>query len=130
MAVESWDPAATGLQARHRDILNRAVASLETGSIELNDDEQAWLRPAMQLDAAAWQAFSTEHATTTLVAWIKILTLVERDLSGFEAGSRSPVLALLKVLKARNEVPPDLFAWIRSHTTNRFLPYGSLADRL
>lgn len=96
----------------------------------LTDDEQALLRPAMSIDSEAWVSFAAAESDEVIREWIKVLTLVERDLVGFEAGSRSPVLPLLRVLKSRNALPEDLFAWIKSHTENRFLPYGSLADRL
>ena len=130
MTVESWDPSATGLTSSHRDILNQVVAQIEEGAVELGDIEQASLRPIMLLDAEQWRLFVSKDTDESIEAWIKVLTLIERDLNGFEAGSRSPVLTLIKVLKSRNALPDDLFAWIKSHTRNRFLPYGSLADRL
>ena len=99
-------------------------------TIELTDDEQTLLRPVMLIDVEAWRSFVEAESDETIEAWIKVLTLIERDLNGFEAGARSPVLTLLKVLKSRNTLPGDLFSWIKTHTQNRFLPYGSLADRL
>ena len=84
----------------------------------------------MLVDSEEWRSFVATELDATVEAWIRVLTLVERDFSGFEAGSRSPVLTLIKVLKSRNALSGDLFEWIKSHTQNRFLPYGSLADRL
>lgn len=84
----------------------------------------------MLVDSEAWRSFVGTESDATIEAWIKVLTVIERDFSGFEAGSRSPVLTLIRVLKARNALPGDLFLWIKSHTENRFLPYGSLSDRL
>ena len=84
----------------------------------------------MLVDADAWQSFVAAESDASIKDWIKVLTLIERDFNGFEAGSRSPVLTLIKVLKSRNALPDNLFSWIKSHTENRFLPYGSLADRL
>ena len=130
MTVESWDPTAAGLSAKHRQILTQAVTSLEGGALCLTDDEQATLRPAMRSDGDAWTRFVATESDDTIEAWIKVLTLVERDLNGFEVGNDSPVLPLIKVLKQRDSLPNDLFAWIKSNTSNRFLPYGSLADRL
>ncbi len=130
VTVESWDPSAASLTSRHRVILNHAAEQLESGTIVLSDDEQALLRPVMLMDDDVWQAFVATESTASLEAWIRVLTLVERDVNGFEAGSRSPVLKLIKALKARDAIPADLFGWIKSHTQNRFLPYGSLADRL
>ena len=98
--------------------------------MQLTDDEQALLRPTMVVEAEAWRSFVAEESNASVEAWIKVLTLVERNLNGFEAGNRSPVLTLIHVLKSRDALPDDLFAWIKTHTQNRFLPYGSLADRL
>ncbi|MCY4094113.1 MAG: hypothetical protein OXG05_03185 [Gammaproteobacteria bacterium] len=130
MTVESWDPSATTLTSSHRAILNHAASQLETDVFSLTDDEQALLRPTMHVDSDAWWSFSATESDATIEAWIKVLTLVERDFNGFEAGSRSPVLTLIKVLRTRNALSGNLFVWIKSHTENRFLPYGSLSDRL
>jgi len=51
-------------------------------------------------------------------------------LPGFELGARSPVIALVRLLKQRGEYPDDLTGWVKANTDNRFLPYGSLLDRL
>lgn len=103
---------------------------LESETLALTDDEQALLRPIMLVDGELWQSFVAAESDVSIEAWIKVLTLIERDFNGFEAGNRSPVLTLIKVLKSRNALPDGLFAWIKAHTQNRFLPYGSLADRL
>ena len=130
MTVDSWDPSAASLTSRHRVILNKAVSQLESESLQFTDDEQALLRPTMLVSSEAWQSFADSESNASVEAWIKVLTLVERDFNGFEAGNRSPVLTLIKVLKERDALPDDLFSWIKAHTRNRFLPYGSLADRL
>jgi hypothetical protein len=51
-------------------------------------------------------------------------------LLGFETGPKSPVIALARALRKRGEYPDDLTAWIKVNTDNRFLPHGSLMDRL
>ena len=129
-SVESWDPSAKVLTPRHRDILNHAASQLDAAAIDLTDDDQALLRPVMNFDAGSWRSFVESESDITLVHWAKVLTIIERDMNGFDAGSRSPVLVLVKTLKARNALPTELFAWIKVHTRNRFLPYGSLSDRL
>ena len=44
--------------------------------------------------------------------------------------SFAPVIPLVAELKRRGDYPNDLTAWIKANTDNRFLPYGSLMDRL
>ena len=130
LSVQSWDPAARELTSAHREILQKASERMRSAGLQLSEEEQALLRPVMQLGADLWLSFISPEATDDIVAWIRLLTLIERDLSGFEAGDKSPVLPMLRELKKRNAVPTDLFAWIRANTRNRFLPYGSLGDRL
>ncbi len=130
MSVESWDPSISTLTPRHRAILMQLTEQLPLERLELNDDDRSFLRPAMHLDAAAWESFVSSESDATVIAWSKVLTLIERDFNGFELGSSSPVLAMIKVIKQRDILPVELFSWIKAHTRNRFLPYGNLADRL
>ena len=51
-------------------------------------------------------------------------------LPNWEALGRSPVIPLVAELKRRGRYPRELTGWIKANTTNRFLPYGSLLDRL
>ena len=127
--VESWDPSAADLSVQHKASLGRAVGYLESMN-ELPEEDQTLLRPTMQVGADVWRNFCESVADEELVNWIRVLTLLERDCGGFEAGANSPVLTLISVLKARGTLPKGLFKWIRDHSENRFLPYGSLANRL
>ena len=40
------------------------------------------------------------------------------------------MIALARLLRERDDYSAELTAWIRSVSSNRFLPYGSLSDRL
>ena len=128
--VQGWDPAQNALTKRHYEIISTAISQLDSTTVELSEDEQALLRPTMNLAANDWREFVRHVETPELVNWIKVMTLIERDIQGFDVGAKSPVLALIGVLRNRNAVPAGLFKWIRANTANRFLPYGSLADRL
>jgi len=65
-----------------------------------------------------------------LLDLIRLFTLAEQQLPGWEAGAASPVVPLAALLRKRGGYPADLNAWIKSHSRNRFLPYGNLMDRL
>ena len=43
----------------------------------------------------------------------------------WEAGNKSPVIPLVKILKERGDFEADLRKWIKSNTKNRYLPNGS-----
>lgn len=127
--IEHWQPSA-GMSEAHRSLLQIAHASLEQKDFGLTQDEIDVLRAAVHSDRAAWVKFAENETPETIVAWIHVLTVAEREISGFETGKRSPVLVLISLLKQREAVPADLFQWIKANTTNRFLPYGDLLDRL
>ena len=57
-------------------------------------------------------------------------TLGEMQHGSWQAGAKSPVVPLVKVLKQRGKFDPALARWIKDHTTNRFLPYGDLSAML
>lgn len=127
--IEHWQPSA-GLSEEHRSLLQLAHASLEKKDFGLAKEEIDKLRTAVHSDRAAWMKFAEKESTETIVTWIRVLTVAEREISSLETGKRSPVLALISLLKQRDAVPADLFQWIKANTNNRFLPYGDLLDRL
>jgi len=73
---------------------------------------------------SAWEiarALDSESA----ISLVRLFTLVEDQVSGWEAGNKSPVIWLVKVLKERGDLEADLRKWIKSNTKNRYLPHGS-----
>ena len=92
-----------------------------------------WRQPAltlMKLPADVWAPLLAMQDDAKLIRIAKWLTVAEMKLPGWEAGARSPVIAIVRELRRRNAYPKELTAWIKANTTNRFLPHGSLADRL
>lgn len=129
--VGTWDPGdRVTLSERHLECVRRAGTHLEDADFGLDEAELRLLAPVMSLDADQWDAAARQEDAPELIAWIRFFTLAEARLPGFEAGAKSPVIPLARVLRARGEYPADLTAWIRAHSDNRFLPHGSLLDRL
>ena len=56
----------------------------------------------------------------------RLFTILERDLSGWEGGKFCPVIYIVKELRKRGGSIVELKRWIRTHSTNRYLPYGSV----
>ncbi len=79
---------------------------------------------------ADWSAAAIELPDADIVSLIRLFTLAEPQLPGWEAGAKSPVVPLAAILRKRDGYPDGLTKWIKTNTTNRFLPYGSLMDRL
>ena len=73
---------------------------------------------------------SRGRESARLTGWLKALVLAEESIPGCDAGAKSPAIQLARLLRERGDYPGELTAWIKSVSSNRFLPYGSLADRL
>ena len=129
--VETWDPtAARAFGERQVELIRKACRNLNAGELGLTVGERGELAPLMTADAEVWAARLDAISSDELVGWIRFLTLAEARLPGFEAGAKSPVILIARVLRNRGDYPEDLSAWIKANTNNRFLPYGSLAERL
>ena len=126
--IGSWDPDPK-LSEQHRDILDRAADAIDQPGLGMTTETQQMLSSVMQASPQIWLDFVEQETTIRIIGWIKVLTLIEEVL-GVEVGAKSPVITLVRLLKKRNAYPNYLTEWIKSHSNNRFLPYGSLADRL
>ena len=132
MSVESFDPGALALRLDERVLaeLLAAAGRLEEEAFGLPAERVAALSGIARQDGKTdWRQAAAGLGTDDIVALIRLFTLGER-LPGWEAGPRSPVIPLVAVLRERDAYPHDLTAWIKANTGNRFLPYGSLLDRL
>ena len=128
--VQDWDPAKHSLGFAHSELLNRIGSDLKDDKLQLSSEQVESLRSIYFISADAWYEFGENRPDIELVNWIKVLTLCPEQYPGFDLGARSPVIPLVRVLRRRNTYPSDLTSWIKQHSTNRFLPHGSLADRL
>jgi hypothetical protein len=132
MAVDSWDPAAGG-EPSELDVARLCLASaaLEKQDFGLSAHEIARLAPfARQQGAVDWAQLAQGLESAQIVALVRLFTLAESAFPAWESGPRSPVVPLVALLKSRAAYPSELTRWIKTNTSNRFLPYGSLMDRL
>ena len=132
MSVEPFDPGALTLKLSGPVMSELLAASenLQQADFGLDKSRVAGLAGIARHDPSCdWAAASAPLTAAQLEALIRLFTLAEA-LPGWEAGARSPVIVLAAELKKRGEYPAQLTGWIKAHTDNRFLPYGSLMDRL
>ncbi|MGE0624211.1 MAG: hypothetical protein AB7I04_05670 [Pseudomonadales bacterium] len=132
MSVEPFDPGAVALTLDTGVVaeLLRAAGRLDAERFGLAPERVAALSGVARHDGKTdWQAATADLDSKDLIALIRLFTLAER-LPGWESGARSPVIPMARLLKSRGDYPDDLTAWIKANTANRFLPYGSLLDRL
>lgn len=136
MAVESWHPGGEPvLTPEKRERLLEAARRLDEPRFGLDAEAAGELAPLARHGAGArpgvdWAQAAQPLADDDIVALIRLFTLAEAAIPGWEAGDASPVIPLAAVLKKRRSYPSDLTGWIKAHSDNRFLPYGNLMDRL
>lgn len=136
-AVGAWKPAVA-LGEVHAEALDQSARALAAGDAQPASDsrlapgdaEAERLREVVQAEGDVRQRWFAGCESARLVCWLRVLTLAERDVPGCDAGAKSPVIDIARMLRERGAYPDDLTPWIRSVSANRFLPYGSLADRL
>ena len=120
--VGSWNPG-TKLGEKHAEALDRAADDAASSG----DDVLHEVVHASPRDRAA---FFQGRDSARLVGWLRALVLAEAAMPGGDSGAKSPAIDVARLLRERGDYPADLTAWIRSVSSNRYLPYGSLLDRL
>ena len=131
LSVGAWDPAEQ-ISELSDSVLAELLAAadcLDREDLGLSAADASRLAATARLPSEAWQpaaALSDEQ----LIRLVRLYTLAEGRFPEWEAGSASPVIALCRLLRHRGAWPADLTAWIKARSDNKFLPYGSLADRL
>jgi hypothetical protein len=130
--VGVWQPDVRGVTLNAAILLRlvRAADSLDAPAFGLSSDEVVNLSAVMRHPAADWTPLLTDQPDAVLIKLVRFFTLAEIQLTGWEALSHSPVIPIVAELRRRKSYPNELTAWIKAHTNNRFLPYGSLLDRL
>ena len=131
MTVAAWDPAnqVAALDASVLNALLQAAGRLDLQGFGLSATEADRLAGVTQLGAQAWQA-AAGLTDAELIKLVRLFTLAEGRLPGWKAGAKCPVIPLGAMLRRRGAWPAELTAWVKVHSDNQFLPYGSLADRL
>jgi len=144
MSVESFDPGAEVAQLTS-GALTRLLELSEGLPVEVGQGdeyskyideigftalERSSMAGLMTAPANDWQNAAESLEVGQVEALIRFLTLAEEAIGGWQAGDRSPVIALVKVLKNRGSYDRALTRWIKANSSNRFLPHGSLMDRL
>ena len=125
--VGAWEPPVR-LGDQHARMLD--AAEVAGDRLEVDAAAATHLREIVSAGAEAWGGFFADIASDRLISWLRVLTLAEGCVPGCDAGARSPVIAVARMLRQRGDYPAHVTAWIKSVSDNRFLPYGSLMDRL
>lgn len=134
MALGTWDPklASQSDALELKPELLRQLIELDRGNnlsqLEqlLSSDDQQRLSGLMKLDHAQWRCAAEPLADADLLHLIRFFAVAE-NLPGWEAGAKSPVIPLARLLRERGaRLDKSLLQWLRSVNDNRYLPYGPL----
>ena len=130
--VGVWQPDSTAIPLE-RALLERlatCASHLDDAALGLEPDEVVRYAALMRHPREQWAAALASIDAATIERLIVFFTVAEDKLPNWEGGAHSPVIALAAELRARGAYPKPLTAWIRANSQNKFLPWGSLADRL
>jgi hypothetical protein len=135
MTLNTWTPENASAKISADDIEKTlleyihigAQQNLEQAIAELSPQQIQALTPLMKQDIAFWHTAADKLGTAEVIHLIHFFTLAEEKNSQLFAGKQSPVIALNKLLKKRNTpLSKEELLWIKSHSSNRFLPNGSV----
>jgi len=136
MSVGSWEPesADAALTPEVVDLLCAAARNADAPGLGLDTAAVAEFAPYARDGGAGsrvdWAKAAQALDDDRILALIRFFTRGEMAFAGWKGGDRSPVIVLAAELKRRGTFPADLTRWIRANSDNRFLPYGSLMQRL
>lgn len=130
MTVSTFDPSTMNAPADESALAQLCAmgGAFNAQVLALSDDEVSRFAPLLTI--VDWAERAKALSDVEITGLIRIFTLGEMAYSSWVVGDKSPVVPLVKVLKSRGSYDPELTRWIKAHTTNKFLPHGSLLDRL
>ena len=131
LSVGAWDPAEQIVELSDSVLAELLAAAdcLDEEDFGLSVAQVSRLAATVRLRPEAWRPAAALD-DQQVIRLVRLYTLAEGRFPEGKAGSASPVIALCRLLRRRSAWPADLTAWIKAHSDNKFLPYGSLADRL
>jgi hypothetical protein len=128
--VGSWDPNAAPVILDEKLLERLAGLDLTAPMLGLEPAEVPGLAPLMKKPKAEWQLVLGGRSSDDLIGLVRFFALAESQFAGWEAGDASPVIPIAAELRRRGDYPESLTPWLKANSSNRFLPWGSLLDRL
>ena len=132
MSVGTWEPPGKKKRTNIKlSLIRKFLSFAESVDFEHKLDNTG-LRSA-GLEKESWVMSKEKEYWTELVSLeleeleslARLFTIIERDLSGWEGGKYCPVIYIVKELRKRGDSISELKRWIKTNSTNRYLPYGS-----
>lgn len=127
MSVGSFDPKAINADL-DLQLVRELLTRFDGETLDLDPDDQS--RFAGLVTHLKWPMHVADFSVAEKVRLIRIFTLGEGRYAAWAAEEKSAVITLVKGLKAQGAYDKSLTRWIKDHSDNKFLPHGSLVDRL
>ena len=127
MAIDVWEPKQpAGVRLEQLTALAAQMVDADLSDLGTVLDKESIKRDAtlMTQTEESW-AVAAALSDDDIVVLVRFFTLAEMQLAGWEAGKRSPVVPLVKILKSRGVFTPELRKWVKANTDNRYLPNGA-----
>lgn len=134
MTLGTWDPklaSQSDALTLPPALLQRLIAFDHEDKLSqlehlLSSEDKQRLAGLMILDHAQWRAAAEPLPDSDLLHLIRFFAVAE-NLPGWEAGAKSPVIPLARLLRDRGaRLDKSLLQWLRGVNDNRYLPYGPL----
>lgn len=134
MSLGTWDPKIEQSKiefAIDRKLLDRFIDYAQNDQLEnlsslLSSIEQQTFVAYMKLSKEEWAAAAKEMNDQQIENLMRFFTVAE-NLPGWEAGAKSPVIWLGKIIKERGVgISRELQRWIKQNSANHYLPHGAL----
>ncbi len=130
MSTGTWEPNNNVTKSPSIDFLKKMLSIPDAQYSNLVDQftqsELAENQYLMALTASDWEGTLSKFEEQELHRLMKLLTIAEEQFPNWQAGDKSPVIWIFKALKKQGKpAPKELVKWVKSNTTNRFLPYGA-----
>jgi len=135
MSVGSWTPESSDVSGSYQPsehTLKLFIAlsrqnELENLQARMTKEQIEKECKVMKVTMSDWQSLTRSFDNDDLYHLIRFFTRSEMLLAGWEAGAESPVVWLSKILRQRKSpLKKEQLQWIKSHSTNRFIPNGAL----
>lgn len=127
MSIGSWEPTQTGtgidVQA-----LKAAIEQIDISNFPLQPPAAVLpLQPLAKSSMNDWRENFATRSDAELKQLCYFFVLAEAHWPDWYGGAQNPVIWICKELKIRGKFPDKaLTRWIKSHSKNRFLPYGAV----
>ncbi len=134
MSVDVFDPSMTDgeLVSDEFELWSRLADEFQRAENpnELDFSPEDILGCSSSIAKSGWEQFTESSSVDEVIRLIRLATLAEMRYASMQCGAKSPVIKLVKILKSKSAFSDELQQWIKSVTTNRYLPYGDLMDML